>query len=345
MRAVCLGECSAILPRPALRDNDDARRGRGGGDEKEERMGESGCAIAIGSMAERVLRLRACRSTVLAPVRGAVYLETEGGEILWVVESRAGLHRRAILVSRMPSYLPPVGEPCVVEDGSLRVGTTLAIDLRNAQVWRGGRVAGRIGEVDEAAERLAEGIRRLVAEAPVRGELTRLVLASEETEDRGGREAVSGGAIGAVRRGVDALRRIAPRRGLRAALEEAEGLVGLGGGLTPSGDDFLGGFLFTLRCLGPDVAGAEPESVDEWIQSVKARTTRISHAVLADLAVGEAAEPLAELLRSALAGLPVDPLARLALRVSEVGHSSGWETLAGVACACAEIGRRARSEG
>ena len=99
---------------------------------------------------------------------------------------------------------------------------------------------------------------------------------------------------------------------------DAEGLIGLGPGLTPSGDDYLGGMLVALRACG---RAAQAESLWRWLRPrLPGRTNAISAAHLAAAAQGEAHEAL----HAVLAG--DDPA-----RLDAVGHCSGWDGLAGAA--------------
>ena len=103
-------------------------------------------------------------------------------------------------------------------------------------------------------------------------------------------------------------------------------LVGLGPGLTPSGDDLLGGALVALTAIGLlDVrdaiwTGLRPHAA--------AGTNDIARAHLAAAAEGECAAALDEAVEALLrGGLGLEPAVRA---VAAVGHTSGWDALAGV---------------
>jgi len=101
----------------------------------------------------------------------------------------------------------------------------------------------------------------------------------------------------------------------------AEQLIGLGPGLTPSGDDYFAGMLVALRAAG---SGAQAELLWRWLQPRLAdRTSALSAAYLAAAAAGEAHEALHDCLGGA-----GESRARLA-RLAAVGHCSGWDALAG----------------
>lgn len=108
--------------------------------------------------------------------------------------------------------------------------------------------------------------------------------------------------------------------------QDAERLIGLGPGLTPSGDDYLGGMLIGLRACGRD---AQAQSLWRWLEPrLSGRTSAISAAHLAAAAQGEAHEALHECLRK-LYGSERSWEEVLAA-LGAVGHCSGWDGLAGV---------------
>ena len=108
---------------------------------------------------------------------------------------------------------------------------------------------------------------------------------------------------------------------------EAAQLIGLGPGLTPSGDDYLGGVLVALRWLG---RGAQADSLWRWLEPrLAGQTSAISAAHLAAAASGQIHEALHEVLENLAAWQPPDLHPSLA-KLETVGHSSGWDALAGI---------------
>ena len=108
---------------------------------------------------------------------------------------------------------------------------------------------------------------------------------------------------------------------------EAAQLIGLGPGLTPSGDDYLGGVLVGLRWVG---RGAQADSLWRWLEPRLAQaTSAISAAHLGAAAQGEVHEALHQVLADLSAWEAPDLLPGLA-RLDAVGHTSGWDALAGI---------------
>ena len=110
----------------------------------------------------------------------------------------------------------------------------------------------------------------------------------------------------------------------------AETLIGLGPGLTPSGDDFLGGTALGLRAAG---RGGKLAQLAAWLRPRLARTSEISAAHLAAALEGEAHETVHDVL----AGLTASRAdwARLAARLAALGDTSGWDAAAGLTAGCA----------
>jgi len=112
-----------------------------------------------------------------------------------------------------------------------------------------------------------------------------------------------------------------------------DALIGLGPGLTPAGDDFVGGAMIALRAVGrTDVA----DSIAAWaLPLAAANTSRISRAHLECAAAGEGHEYLHELL-SHLGGH--GNTAASLEKLSRIGHSSGLDAAAGALLALATVG-------
>jgi len=108
-----------------------------------------------------------------------------------------------------------------------------------------------------------------------------------------------------------------------------DSLIGLGPGLTPAGDDFVGGAMIALRVFGTNAhLGALADRIAEWaLPLARTNTNRISRAQLECAAAGEGHEALHDLLCS----FEQKHLARLA----RIGHTSGLDAAAGALLALA----------
>jgi hypothetical protein len=101
-------------------------------------------------------------------------------------------------------------------------------------------------------------------------------------------------------------------------------LIGLGAGLTPSGDDFLVGALGLLDALAERKVHA---ALARAIADVSpASTSALSHCFLRAAAAGHCGEHLHCAVASVISGKPDAAIAA----VRNIGHSSGWDMLAGI---------------
>ena len=123
---------------------------------------------------------------------------------------------------------------------------------------------------------------------------------------------------------------------IEAAIAAAVRLIGAGPGLTPSGDDFLAGFLVGSRHAAQN--GAQRAFVDAlgcWLTSQYDDGGDISQAYIKHAAAGRIAQPLAK-----LAGLVSDGAAESAVKPAtiaamHIGHSSGSDATFGLLCGLA----------
>jgi hypothetical protein len=111
----------------------------------------------------------------------------------------------------------------------------------------------------------------------------------------------------------------------KSILKPVTSLIGLGPGLTPSGDDFLGGIMIMLSLLKQDdkinrLAGA--------IEIAASATNDISRAHLKAAAQGLGAEPLHATIGDITSNRGRELQVSLK-RLNAIGHCSGWDALAG----------------
>lgn len=120
---------------------------------------------------------------------------------------------------------------------------------------------------------------------------------------------------------------------LKAGNEEvirmtAAGLVGCGGGLTPSGDDFLCGVIDVLRILPKEETEAAWESaIREAVCAEMENTVRISRAYLEESLAGRGGQQLHALITAVQNGEAPEPILE---SIAKTGHSSGIDRLCGM---------------
>jgi len=288
-------------------------------------------ATAIGSVAREVLTARTAQGAVVAVLANAVYLTTDAGEVVWACTGHSIPHRRYLHVPGGLEGVRP-GERFVADGGVVRVGAH-RVDLRAARLWCPPAVAPASG-VDPAAVRerfaaVANRVRATTGGARDGVFLRHVIgLPLDGVADRVDRLFVRAACAVAGRV------RTACRAGdLASLLTAGRGLVGLGPGFTPAGDDYLGGLLFTLHQLDRALVGArcwDGRQVAGFLSGVRGRTGAVSHALLSDLAYGHGPGPLHELVAGLVAPAGRTELTTALRDLGQLGHSSGRDLVAGV---------------
>jgi Protein of unknown function (DUF2877) len=184
------------------------------------------------------------------------------------------------------------------------------------------------------SSRLRIDLKRLIARSndAARGGLAAGILTADE----------SPGAPAWLRHGAKSA------RGLMHALQihdqpairgHTRGLIGLGPGLTPSGDDLLCGLLAGLRILDDrpglrcSSAQANLALIDRTVAEAQTRTTLLSRTLLHYAAQGVATEPLLRVLWALGSGLGIADVDH----VLGIGHSSGSDMLTGAVLAATAV--------
>lgn len=295
-------------------------------------------AVAVGELTLQALRRRA-RGVVIAQFERSLYARFETGAFACIGTQSIGAGPLNVLLAHRDwlclRNVPPA-QTVDASDGALALGG-LRIALSGAARWHPRRAP-------VLRELLAVRLRALTALAgrrvPAVG-LGRLAFSTARCD--------SDPVLRLARPGWDALERwlaqsVAIGGAARAPEPVAATLIGLGPGLTPSGDDVFCGVLIALASVGFDRARA---ALWSWLRvHMDQRTSELSAAHLRAAAVGHGHSALHAVLdcsaddRSALdAAL---------YRLGQVGHCSGWDALAGAALvwqslAAHEATRRAAS--
>jgi hypothetical protein len=110
-------------------------------------------------------------------------------------------------------------------------------------------------------------------------------------------------------------------------------LIGLGTGMTPSGDDLLCGFIGTLSVISRRVGGPDVEDLLEifkyHLRAMKDKTTFVSGNLLSYASGGRVSSPILSVIRTLLFGR--DSAARSAVdNLLQLGYSSGSDVLLGL---------------
>jgi hypothetical protein len=268
---------------------------------------------------------------VLAGFCRAAYLITEDAELFWLAPENAPMHMRGMRIAE-PFPKIAAGEKFFIEDGCIKIAPDLTVDFGDASTWTASAIPAEAAlEIEKIPVRVkslflnsldlsqASGFGRLIPKI--------LSLAASQPDE----EIEIDPVLAFAWPGIHEITKACLMRDVPGLLREAEALVGLGEGLTPSGDDFLGGLLFCVNCihrLYPAFINLDYFEQSLFIESARKRTHLISFTLLKDMTDGQAVEPLHELIHSILSGRPSECI-RPESCLTQIGHSTGWDLLTG----------------
>jgi hypothetical protein len=302
-------------------------------------------AKQIGSRARALLVPPGSSGKVLAVVSTTIYLVSRDGEIL--VLSREGLpmHRRSILVSIWPDAIC-VGQNFFVQGPFLRITEGVTVDLGQATEWKpiavGPKHAKPLTVVHACTRQLVQGIAKL-GDAKGLGQMIPLISSLPDGNKRALPKLDP--LLARAYNSVLGLATACFNFDMMEITQRGRELVGLGPGLTPSGDDFLGGLLFaahSLKTAYPEEFDWKDEQIVSLIDWACTQTHPISHALLSDHAFGHGPEPLHEVVASLLNGQDVNRTTAGAGRLLGIGDASGWDILAGMLTGMLLVGGKVR---
>ena len=122
------------------------------------------------------------------------------------------------------------------------------------------------------------------------------------------------------------LNQLVDKRCVEGVPESVQQLIGLGPGLTPSGDDFLGGVLIALSLVHrQDIAALLYADICPHLVT---RTGPISRTHLVAASAGQGLETLHLAINSVIEG-NVEMIPTRVHHIERIGSSSGWDALAG----------------
>ena len=241
------------------------------------------------------------------------------------------MHRRCVQIS---SPLPGLaaGSPFHVQDQRLMVDSTFAFEIEDSCVWNTPHLNTRqVLEIIELSTRVQTLYSNLdISQAKGFGNLIPNILSLSQNE-----------SINPLPEFADSILVFAnpivtemayaclEHQSSRILKKNMDALIGLGAGLTPSGDDFLGGLLFAIKNIQTVYLDLNFDCAIS-IEPYGSQTNLISFTLLRDLASGHAIAPMQHIINGLLADESLDSIYPSFSKLTQVGHSTGWDMLTGM---------------
>ena len=289
----------------------------------------SATVIQLGAIARSCLT-PGQRGSVLAAFSKAIYLLTDTGELLWIVTEEAPMHRRCVQISS-PLPGPLARSPFQVQDQHLMIDSTFAFDIEDACVWHAPRLDSRqVLGITELSTRVQTFYSNLdFLQAKGFGNLIPHILSLSQNESINPLLEFADSILAFANPIVTEIAYACLEHQPSRILNNMDALIGLGAGLTPSGDDFLGGLLFAIK----NIQTVYPDSNFDCAISIEpygSQTNLISFTLLRDLASGHAVAPLHTIIYGLLSNQNLEHIYSSVTQLIQVGHSTGWDMLTGL---------------
>lgn len=293
------------------------------------------CIVSIGSCAAHALE-RDRHGTVAAVFEHTIHIAVDDDIVCIGGPAIGNGPLNAILAeplrSNWTATIEP-GEPIEIAGRAISLRRS-RLDAVAARTWRPAPWP-RTASIDAIRTILDQLTSIVAARSPFDG-LVRLAVCGEQSSQSAQATALSNLAaprIAALASWMAGSCCDAPASARRQGDEKLLGIVsllGLGPGLTPSGDDLLAGGLIALRAVG---AAATARQLAEVILPASPQaTTLLSSAFLAAAAKGEGSAALHTFISAVIAARH-DQLHPAVEALGRIGHTSGWDALAGACLA------------
>lgn len=272
---------------------------------------------------------------ILARFSNAVYLQSNCGELIWLVTGNVPMHRRGMQIH---PALPKIAadSPFIVSGQHLLLGSGISLDLSTVSVWLAPRPhPGKCLLFEDLPDRLWD-IADIFVDFPSPkgfGRMLPEITSNARSNLLPDAVADYGLVLKRARPALNEIVMASIAQDFPRILLTAEKLIGLGEGLTPSGDDFIGGLLFTSLTIQEtyrQYQGFAAPDVALFLESSIPRTNLISATMLKELAAGHAPGTLLRLIKAILTDNQLESTHHLGLELVQLGNSTGWDLLTGV---------------
>jgi len=268
---------------------------------------------------------------VLAAFSKAVYLLTDANELFWITTEAGPIHQRCISIAA-PLLELQVGMPFCVEEQRLIIDAAVVLDTEDASLWSSPPTIKthylKITELTDSIQSLFSSLD--YSQAKGFGNFIPHILSLIQNSSSSPSFETRDPMLLFAKPFVMAMSQACLNQNTFQISQNADALIGLGSGLTPSGDDFLGGMLFAMKVLQAAYPNLNSFNNIIPIESYRSRTHLISFTLLKDLANGHAIAPLHQIINGLLGGKSLESIYPSFLQLIQVGHSTGWDLLAGL---------------
>jgi hypothetical protein len=291
--------------------------------------------IIIGRKIRQLTPKNSLSGRVLASLSHSIYLSTHDNIVFWIGDETVPLHQRCIQLSEVDFRSIPIIEkqPFSFNSICLQLDPNVSIDISLSRIWIPPSLDSHsLIPFSELENRIDITYEILSSYYPRKG-LGQLLplINNDHHRDPFDIKTLSDPFLKTISLIIKDILEAINHNNKKYFLSRVKKLIGLGSGLTPSGDDFLGGLYFVwikLHQLFPKqipIINFEKESTE----NIQQHTNLISATILNDLIQGEGVEPLHDLFNEILSSNADFGIKTHIEKLIKIGSSTGWDLLTG----------------
>jgi len=271
------------------------------------------------------------RGRVLAVFSKAIYLVADTTEMFWIAAEDVPMHRRCAIISES---LPMLSEGTAfhVDANRLMVDSDCVLEIDPSFIWHAPTIhLKHVVTITELCARVQSFYEDLdSSQAKGFGSFIPHILSlSKPSSDQPVPEHTDAVLLFAQPFILDSASACLDHQPARIS-QNANALIGLGRGFTPSGDDFLGGMLFAIKAIQTAYPGSDFSNYVIPVDSFSTKTNLVSFTLLNDLSNGHAIAPLHQIVNALLSREPLEHIYPFVSQLVQTGHSTGWDLLTGL---------------
>lgn len=269
------------------------------------------------------------RGNVLAAFSKAIYFLTDEAELFWIATADSPMHRRCAQIhSPLPGLVP--GSLFRVEDQHLIIDPDFIFDLKQLPPWSAPPIdSNHVLQSTELPAQIESVFSKInLSNAKGFGQFIPNMVAISRNQSF--LSTLANPLLCFAQPYVMNMAYACLQHQSDEIPKSMDALIGLGLGLTPSGDDFIGGVLFAHHSLRTAYPAFTFMDFVIAVEAYRSRTHPISFTLLQDLACGHAVAPLHQILNNLLLGRSFASIYPIISQLIQIGSSTGWDLLSGL---------------
>ncbi len=291
-------------------------------------------ATRIGLKAQELLQAQNIEGKVLAALTSIVYCQLDNAQLIWLSNIDSPMHQRSIQIKQIPTGINNESR-FIKKKLGIEFADSSFISLEHTRLWSAQNPdLKNLAPLSIFKKKIQEVIIYINKNYHPKGFGCLLPQIQGALEGNFSRKATitSDAFIQTAQEYIPDIIQACISQDFQQLCTLSKNIIGLGAGLTPSGDDFVGGMLFAFNQFNRIYPQSltEIDNFKKNLSELMEQTNLISATLLKDLAEGQTIELLHLFMNSILNKRPPTDMNIHLNQITKIGHSTGWDLLSGL---------------